>query len=323
VGLNAPLTSSMRPTTLWCAHAATGWKSAYQDRNAPSSASLRTAIGREHAIVVKRLVKLPASVEGAISCSNTPPVSARRRFLAWVFAPVTGTALDESNVWKAFNRLLEAADLDCRGPHQMRHTFASLLLQHGVPITYVSHQLGHRDASITLRLRDAKTFEILTISRSRCANRAVLKQIGATQTQPAARRRRGFECPVGWGIPRSRARAAGQETEGPLSPSSAERDVEIAHGTTLTSSYISETLNNLEFAMHRRSVSGIERSDQSRPPTRFRLGERVNSAPHDFACSHRPVANPTQLPALHAGRRHRQRLKRKRSDTRAPAARNP
>ena len=34
----------------------------------------------------------------------------------------------------------------------MRHTFASLLLQAGVPITYVSKQLGHRDASITLRV---------------------------------------------------------------------------------------------------------------------------------------------------------------------------
>ena len=34
----------------------------------------------------------------------------------------------------------------------MRHTFASLLLQDGAPITYVSKQLGHRDASITLRV---------------------------------------------------------------------------------------------------------------------------------------------------------------------------
>ena len=34
----------------------------------------------------------------------------------------------------------------------MRHTFASLLLAAGEPITYVSRQLGHRDASITLRV---------------------------------------------------------------------------------------------------------------------------------------------------------------------------
>ena len=34
----------------------------------------------------------------------------------------------------------------------MRHRFASLLLQDGAPITYVSQQLGHKDASITLRV---------------------------------------------------------------------------------------------------------------------------------------------------------------------------
>jgi integrase len=53
----------------------------------------------------------------------------------WIFASHAGTALDESNVRKAFNRLLDAAGLHRRGPHQMRHTFASLLLQEGAPIT--------------------------------------------------------------------------------------------------------------------------------------------------------------------------------------------
>jgi integrase len=40
-------------------------------------------------------------------------------------------------VRKAFNRILDAAELRRRGPHQMRHTFASLLLAAGEPITYV------------------------------------------------------------------------------------------------------------------------------------------------------------------------------------------
>ena len=63
-------------------------------------------------------------------------------FPDWVFASVTSPALDESNVRKALNRVLDAADLHRRGPHQMRHSFASLLLQEGVPITYVTAQLG-------------------------------------------------------------------------------------------------------------------------------------------------------------------------------------
>ena len=53
---------------------------------------------------------------------------------------------------KAFHQILDRAELHRRGPHQMRHTFASLLLQAGVPITYVSRQLGHRDSAITLRV---------------------------------------------------------------------------------------------------------------------------------------------------------------------------
>ena len=75
-----------------------------------------------------------------------------RPFPVWVFASVTGTALDDANVRKAFNRILDAAEIDRRGPHQMRHTFASQLLQDGAPITYVSRQLGHKDASTTLRV---------------------------------------------------------------------------------------------------------------------------------------------------------------------------
>ena len=70
----------------------------------------------------------------------------------WVFASVAGTALDESNVRKMFNRILDAAGLRRRGPHQMRHSFASQLLAAGEPITYVSQQLGHGDVSITLRV---------------------------------------------------------------------------------------------------------------------------------------------------------------------------
>ena len=70
----------------------------------------------------------------------------------WVFPSSTGTPLDESKVRKAFHQILDRAGLHRRGPHQMRHTFASLLLQAGVPITYVSRQLGHRDSAITLRV---------------------------------------------------------------------------------------------------------------------------------------------------------------------------
>lgn len=125
-------------------------------------------------------------------------------FPDWVFASVTGTALDESNVRKAFNRLLDAAGLDRRGPHQMRHTFASLLLQEGAPITYVSRQLGHRDASITLRVY---AHWIPDVSRIKAVNLLDDAQPTATTAQPA--RAVGSELApislsesVGWGMSR-------------------------------------------------------------------------------------------------------------------------
>ena len=70
----------------------------------------------------------------------------------WVFASTAGTALDESNVRKAFNQILDKAELHRRGPHQLRHSFASLLINVGEPVTYVSRQLGHKDSAITLRV---------------------------------------------------------------------------------------------------------------------------------------------------------------------------
>ena len=70
----------------------------------------------------------------------------------WVFPSAVGMWLDESNVRKVFNEILDKAGLHRRGPHQMRHAFASLLLQAGEAITYVSRQLGHKDSSITLRV---------------------------------------------------------------------------------------------------------------------------------------------------------------------------
>jgi integrase len=70
----------------------------------------------------------------------------------WVFASTAGTPLDLSNVSKAFGLILDKAELHRRGLHQMRHTFASLLINAGEPVTYVSRQLGHRDSSLTLRV---------------------------------------------------------------------------------------------------------------------------------------------------------------------------
>ncbi len=69
----------------------------------------------------------------------------------WVFCTEVGTPLDESRVRKAFAQSLKRAKLPGFRLYDLRHSFASLLLAQGAPITYVSAQLGHTDATTTLR----------------------------------------------------------------------------------------------------------------------------------------------------------------------------
>jgi hypothetical protein len=96
---------------------------------------------------------------------------------------VSGTPLDESNARKTFNRILDKAELRHRGPHQVRHTFASQLLQDGGPITYVSRQLGHRDSSITPRIY---AHWLPDASKEKLVNLLDDTQLSATPAQPEA-----------------------------------------------------------------------------------------------------------------------------------------
>jgi integrase len=71
----------------------------------------------------------------------------------WVFCTPEGGPLDGDNLrHRVFYRVLEKAKLRRIRIHDLRHTMASLLLQAGAPITYVSRQLGHADPAITLRV---------------------------------------------------------------------------------------------------------------------------------------------------------------------------
>jgi integrase len=54
-------------------------------------------------------------------------------------------------VGKAFRRTLTRAGLPAFRLNDLRHTYASLLLAAGAPITYVSAQLGHATPTTTLR----------------------------------------------------------------------------------------------------------------------------------------------------------------------------
>jgi len=81
----------------------------------------------------------------------------RERYLAkgvavseWVFASLDGQVLEERNVRTMFARLLAKAGLRHIRIHDLRHTFASLLLQQGESIVYVKEQLGHASIQVTV-----------------------------------------------------------------------------------------------------------------------------------------------------------------------------
>ena len=68
----------------------------------------------------------------------------------WVFRSLSGTPLEERNIRHVFKRMLEKAELRQIRIHDLRHTFASLLLQQGESVAYVKEQLGHASIQITV-----------------------------------------------------------------------------------------------------------------------------------------------------------------------------
>ena len=69
----------------------------------------------------------------------------------WLFPNEANRPLDISKAGKVFRRALRKAKLPAFAPYSLRHSFASQLLAAGVPITYVSAQLGHKNPATTLR----------------------------------------------------------------------------------------------------------------------------------------------------------------------------
>jgi integrase len=67
-----------------------------------------------------------------------------------VFTNSIGGPIIHSNLRRNYLQLLKDAGLPHIRFHDLRHTAASLLLNHGIPVIIVSRRLGHAKPSITL-----------------------------------------------------------------------------------------------------------------------------------------------------------------------------
>ncbi|HJR05100.1 MAG TPA: site-specific integrase, partial [Methylomirabilota bacterium] len=108
----------------------------------------------------------------------------------WLFSTEAGTPLDESKVRKRYKRLLRAAGLSGFRLYDLRHTYASLRLAGGAPLTYVAAQLGHSTPATTLRFyarwipTEARTW----VEQDRPERRPHAKTAAALRAAPARRR---------------------------------------------------------------------------------------------------------------------------------------
>jgi integrase len=108
-----------------------------------SKSGVRTIVLTKQALEILRNHK--SEQEDVITCADEDWTD-----LDLVFPSSVGTPLTASNVRRAFRKLLGASGLPHIRFHDLRHTAASLMLNHGIPVLIVSKRLGHSKPSITI-----------------------------------------------------------------------------------------------------------------------------------------------------------------------------
>lgn len=62
------------------------------------------------------------------------------------------TILYPADAYKIFQRILKRAGIEQCGIHALRHSFVSLMINNGIPITVVSQMVGHTNIGITMKI---------------------------------------------------------------------------------------------------------------------------------------------------------------------------
>lgn len=112
------------------------------------------AIGEPKSQSGRRSVPVPAQIIEAWTVARAEALAAgRAKPSDPVFVGPRGGVMRRSNFrHRQWSPTLAALGLPYRSPHQMRHTYATLALAAGVPVTVVSRALGHHQTSTTLNV---------------------------------------------------------------------------------------------------------------------------------------------------------------------------
>ncbi|HEV8311042.1 MAG TPA: site-specific integrase, partial [Methylomirabilota bacterium] len=86
-----------------------------------------------------------------MSIQETEAVVEGKPLSPWLFPSPTGGPWDDRWLrWHIWRPLLRRAGLRHRGPHQLRHSYASLLIAAGAHPKYIQAQLGHASITVTM-----------------------------------------------------------------------------------------------------------------------------------------------------------------------------
>jgi integrase len=99
-----------------------------------------------------------------------------------VFVTDHGTPLEPRNVNRSLSDLCARAGVARRGVHSLRHTFATLALDNGVPLAVISETLGHSSIRVTA---DVYCHVTPRATREAAATLAVVLGLGAERAAQA------------------------------------------------------------------------------------------------------------------------------------------
>ena len=106
----------------------------------------------------ERTITLPSMTVAAMRRQKVILAEARLKMgSGWhdeglVFPGMNGAPVCTSTVHRALTEACTRVGLSPIGPHQLRHTHASVLVAQGIPITSIAARLGHSTPAITLRI---------------------------------------------------------------------------------------------------------------------------------------------------------------------------